>query len=114
MSDAITILIITTLIGVTGFLLRWFVRSITKKLDENTESINATNREMTASINKLQLVLTGLNGTILSLQTENDINKTSCKERHKSIDEKLNDHEERIRNVEGITKEIEFRVNTLS
>jgi hypothetical protein len=52
--------------------------------------------DLSASVNKLQLTLTGLNGIILSIQEKNDMLQGSCKDRHSIVDTRLNEHSKRL------------------
>lgn len=96
------------LLAIIGFFVSfYFVRSI-KKQDENTTSINETHKELSGSINKLQLAITGLNGVILSMQQSNDTFTKGCRDKHSHIDKKLDEHA-RILDEHG-KKLVEFDV----
>lgn len=57
--------------------------------------------DLTVSVNKLQVTLTGLNGIILSVQEKNDLLQGSCKERHETVDTRLTDHSKRLNDHEN-------------
>ena len=60
---------------------------------------------LSESVNKLQLTLSGLNGIILSLQEKNIMFTNNCKEKHTVVDNRLNDHAKDIERHEiQITK----------
>lgn len=48
--------------------------------------------DLSESVNKLQLTLSGLNGIILSMQEKNTMFSSNCKEKHVIIDNRLKAH----------------------
>lgn len=52
--------------------------------------------DLSASVNKLQLTLTGLNGIILSIQERNDMQQVTCKDIHIVVDKRLTEHGRRL------------------
>jgi len=58
--------------------------------------------DLSESVNKLQLTLTGLNGIILSIQDKNELNTSICKERHSEVERRLSDHKRRLDEHEKI------------
>lgn len=99
------------LFAVIGFFLSfYFIRSI-KQQDETSKTINETHKELSGSINKLQVAITGLNGVILSMQDKNDVFIGSCKEKHITIDSRLNEHGRRLDEHERKIVEFDIKVN---
>lgn len=78
------------LLAIIGFfLLFYFKRSVT------------SNDNLNESVNKLQNTITGLNATILS-QDDRFVTFTgSCKERHATVDHRLNSHAKKLEDHEG-------------
>jgi len=63
--------------------------------------------DLSESVNKLQLTLTGLNGIILSIQDKNELNTSICKERHQDVERRLQDHKKRLDEHEKIITTLE-------
>lgn len=98
------------LFSIIGFFVVRYINRTSKKQDENAESINATYKELSASINKLQIAITGLNGIILSMQDKNDIFTTGCKDKHGALDKTLHIHDKRLNEHEKKIVALEVKV----
>jgi len=101
------------LFAVIGFFITFYINRNAKKQDENTRSINITHRELSESINKLQLAITGLNGVILSMQQSNDSFIKGCRDKHEVIDNRLNVHARRLDEHEKKIIEFDFKINNI-
>ena len=93
---ALIIVGVTTFIGVLG----WIINKLLSVYDE-----------LTTSINKLNLSITGMNGVLLSLQNGNDSFSKTCGEKHLVVDARLNDHSRRLNEHEKKIVEIDTKVN---
>ena len=93
---ALIIVAVTTLIGVLG----WIINKIL-----------AVNEELSKSINKLNLSITGMNGVLLSIQEGGDSFSQSCHEKHTVVDARLNEHSRRLNEHEKKLVEIDTKVN---
>lgn len=82
---AVLTLIASILIAVIGYLVSLFIKGVL-----------GTQKELAKSIEKLNLSLTRLNGTIISMQSMNEIFEAGCKERHARIDKALKELEEKV------------------
>jgi hypothetical protein len=95
------------LLSIIGFFIVRYVNRTSKKQDENSKSIIDTHLQLSESINKLQLAITGLNGVILSMQQSSDTFSKGCQDKHNTINKRLDehgkfidDHRERIVRIE--------------
>ena len=52
--------------------------------------------DLADSVNKLQLTLSGLNGIILSIQDQNNLFQAHCKERHETVNKRLDEHSKQL------------------
>lgn len=79
--NALIILGITTILGAIGWV-------ISKSL--------SIYKDLTDSINRLNLSITGVNGVLLSMQQGNDSLIKTCDERHDVVETRLNEHAHRL------------------
>jgi hypothetical protein len=81
MNEALLILGITTAIGAVG----WMIKSVIGVYGQLTDSIN-----------KLNISITAMNGVLLSMQQSSDDFGEGCKNRHETVDNRLNAHSARL------------------
>jgi len=87
------------LLSVIGFLLVfYFKRSV------------STNDKLNDSVNKLQLTVTGLNGTLLAQDEKFSNLSTNCRDKHSVIDERLKKHGDQLGDHEGRIIKIETKL----
>jgi hypothetical protein len=84
------------LFSIIGFFIVRYINRTTRKQDENAANLVVIQQQLTESINKLQLSITGLNGIMLSIQQGSDTFAKGCTDKHTKIDRKLEDHEQRL------------------
>ena len=102
---------LTVLFSIIGFFVTRYINRTSKKQDENSKSIIDTHLQLTESINKLQLAISGLNGVILSMQQSNDTFTKGCSDKHTIINKRLDDHASRLNQHENKIVELDTKIN---
>jgi hypothetical protein len=98
------------LIMIIGFFIAMYIKRTTSKQDESDERIMAIQLQLTESINKLQLSITGLNGLLMSMQQGNDTFSQGCAKTHHIVDKRLDDHARTLREHEKSITALEVKI----
>ena len=102
---------LAVLIGIIGYLLSYYMNRTQKSQDDNAQNISETHQKLSDSINKLNLSITGLNGHILAMQDKNETFVYDCRERHSTIDKRLNDHSSTLKEHSKKIVELDIKLN---